>query len=138
MALLKTDQLQARKNRDSVTANLLTTLLGEAGMIGKNAGNRETTDDEVIAVVTKFIKNIDETIKHTSATDELTLERRILMTYMPKQLTDDELKLTISQYITEQGLEGPKSMGIVMKYLKDTFSGQYDGKAASTHTRELL
>lgn len=59
---IKDKQIAARKSGDSL-ASLYTTLLGEASIIGKNAGNRETTDVEVVAVVKKFIKNIDETVQ---------------------------------------------------------------------------
>jgi hypothetical protein len=55
---IKADQVQARKAR-SASASILTTLIGEAEMIGKNAGDRESTDEEVIAIIKKFIKNLD-------------------------------------------------------------------------------
>jgi hypothetical protein len=58
MEQIKAKQIAARKS-GSADAGLLTTLLGEAAMVGKNAG-RETTDQEVVAVVKKFVKNIDE------------------------------------------------------------------------------
>ena len=59
---IKEDNLAARKNRDQVRATLLTTLFSEAVSVGKNAGNRETTDAETLAVIKKFIKGIDDTL----------------------------------------------------------------------------
>ena len=47
---LKEDQLIARKNRDQIKATLLTTLIGEAEMVGKNTGNRSPFDEEVVSV----------------------------------------------------------------------------------------
>ena len=48
---IKSDALIARKARKIDTATLLTTLYSEASMIGKNLGNRESTDQEVLQVI---------------------------------------------------------------------------------------
>ena len=45
---IKSDALEARKARQTNTATLLTTLYSEASMVGKNDGNRESTDAEVL------------------------------------------------------------------------------------------
>ena len=63
---IKAAQLTARKNRDAAAAASLTTLIGEAEMIGKNA-NRVVHDLEVVGILKKFIDNIDFT---TSAVPE--------------------------------------------------------------------
>ena len=47
LAQLKKDSLLARKAADGVRATLLSTLIAEAEMVGKNAGNRESRDDVV-------------------------------------------------------------------------------------------
>ena len=72
---IKSAQLAARKARDSFTASSLTTLIGEAEMVGKNAG-REVTDAEVVAVLKKFVKNIDETTTVLSREQPLTQATR--------------------------------------------------------------
>ena len=64
---IRVDQLASRKAAfnypatNKLQADLLTTLLGEEVMVGKNAGSRETTDAEVIAIVKKFILMV---VKH--------------------------------------------------------------------------
>jgi len=62
LAQLKKDSMLARKAADSVRATLLSTLIGEAEMVGKNAGNRESTDDEVQQTIRKFLKNNQEAL----------------------------------------------------------------------------
>lgn len=123
---IKNDQLTARKNRDSLQSALLTCLLSEAEMVGKNAGNRETSNAEVVAVVKKFIKNIDETIfalqKQNQSTMIPTEEKRILEQYLPKQLSEIEI---------EEIAENFSSMSEFMKFMKSYHGGQYDGKLAS-------
>jgi uncharacterized protein YqeY len=94
MNTIRTKQLEARKTND-VLAGLYTTLLGEAQMIGKNDGNRETTDNEVISVVKKFIKNIDETVSALTTRNQdasvFLKERQALEVFLPKQLNEPQL-----------------------------------------------
>lgn len=136
MKQIQTDQVQARKNKDAVKASVLTTLIGEAAMIGKNAGNRDTTNDEVVKVVTKFVKGIDETLALIDASDArvatLRVERDVLAAYLPKQLTADELRAIILAQFPEK-----TAVGAIMGFLKANYNGQYDGKTASTLVNTL-
>ena len=59
---IKTALLNARKDKDSKLASLLSTLLSEVVKIGKDNGNRETTDQEAVSVLKYFIKNANQTI----------------------------------------------------------------------------
>lgn len=139
METLKKDQLTARKQKAAVAVNILTTLIGEAAMIGKNDGNRETTDSEVIAIIKKFIKGIDESITVFDGTPTVLLhEKKILSYYLPSQIEGEELKSVISGIMVELNATTMKDMGRVMGELKLKWDGQYDGKSASTYVRELL
>jgi len=139
---IKADQLQARKNKISGEISLLTTLLGEASMPGKNDGNRESTDEEVIAVIKKFIKNANEIIKaadgglgmSTSAQAEID----ILEKYLPKQLSEAELVIAINEIVDDLPEKNPRAMGQVMGMLKKKYQGNYDGKSASTLVKAAL
>jgi uncharacterized protein YqeY len=139
---IKKDQLQARKNKKTTEATLLTTLIGEASMIGKNAGNRETTDYEVVAIIKKFIKNNTElmsvahqdSIAYGLAKDE----SEFLTQYLPVQMTEEDLREAVQSRIRTLDDISPKIMGLLMKWLKDNYSGQYDGKMASKIVGELL
>jgi len=139
---IKDQQLQARKDRDAPLAQLLTTFYSEAAMIGKNDGDRATTDKEVQAVAKKFIKNANEVYMNLPDTDNRALEAifeiEILNAYLPQQMTDEELQTAIEAIIQAKDLSTMKDMGTVMKELKTGFDGQYDGKTASQFIKELL
>jgi uncharacterized protein YqeY len=130
---IKDSLLQARKSRDTLSSALLSTLLGEALMIGKNDGNRESTDAEVIKVIKKFIANNEETIKLTGPNAKLGAEIVTLESFLPAQLSADELDRIISDLI----LKG-NNMGQVMKLLKEQYAGTYDGAAASALIKAKL
>jgi uncharacterized protein YqeY len=131
---IKADQLAARKAKNTVATNVLTTLIGEAVAIGKNE-NRETTDAEIVATVKKFIKNIDEVLKvidsESTGYHNAVTEKAILADYLPHQLSSLELSSVIGGIIAEIEASGPKDMGRVMKVLKLRYDGQYDGGVAS-------
>jgi len=138
---IKIAQLKARKERNTIAVNVLTTLVGEAEAIGKNAGNRETTDSEVVALAKKFIKNIDETIgliKEPAALNDLLCERLYVEQFLPKQLTTEELRATLEGLTNELNAHTLREMGKVMKVLKERYDGQYDGAAASTMIKGML
>jgi len=132
---IKDDQVACRKSGDKIKAEPLTTLYSEAAMVGKNKGNRETTDEEVIQVVKKFIKNINDTLETVQLSEmrqyELEKEIDLYSRYLPKQLTKEDLESIISFIVGENKYSMPKDIGKVMKDLAEEYPGQYDGKIAS-------
>jgi len=136
---IKKDQVQARKDRNAGAATLLTTLLGEASMVGKNAGGRETTDDEVIAVVKKFIKNNNDTLavidNNSSGYGDIENENELLNRYLPTQLSEDELRDIIAPLAEGKTM---RDMGSIMKELKTNYTGLYDGGVASSIIKGML
>lgn len=129
---IKQDQVAARINRNSLAANLLTTLIGEAEMVGKNAGNRASTDAEVVAVIKKFIKNAEETldalVKANRYDEVVAQEINILKNYLPQQLDTATLEMIAKNC---------RDLPDFMRYLKQEYAGRYDGKLASTVAREV-
>ena len=135
---IKQDQLSARKAQMGERAALLTTLIGEAGMVGKNAGNREPTDLEVIKVVESFVKNINSNLElftvGSSPYVSALVERDILGKYLPQKYTEDELTLIISGYVLLLGCD----MGKIMAGLKKDHAGNYDGALASKLVKKAI
>lgn len=138
---IKKAQLTARKEKDEVKASILTTLIGEAEMVGKNAADRAPTDAEVQAVIKKFIKGVDfilENVKDNEAIAAAQFERGILMEYVPKQLSEDDLFNVISNLIAINSVDSIRKVGIIMKELKSQFDGQYDGAMATRIAKAIL
>ena len=129
MEKIRADQLTARKSKNAEATALLTTLLGEAGIIGKNDFGRETTDDEVVGVIRKFIKNIDFTLEKVhdeSARALAQLEKTILESYLPTQLSYDQISSEIDKILLTVDIK--KAKGAVMKHFKDNFANLYEAK----------
>ena len=149
---IKEDSLVARKARETDKASLLTTLYSEALSIGKDDGNRITTDIKVVERVKKFIKDINENLERLSKEEEnntnsfglavagkkFESEKEWLSKYLPEQLSEEKLKIEIHSIMVDQDITDIKKMGLVMKTLKEKFEGQFDGKLASEIVRETL
>lgn len=137
---IKTDSLEARKARKAKTATALTTLIGELETFGKNAG-REPTDEDVVAFVKKTLKNIDETLKALHENDDrqvdLLHEKALFEKYLPKQLSEVELRTAIDDTIKNWNADR-LSVGDVMRVLKTKYNGQYDGALASSILKEMF
>ena len=116
---IRTERATYRKNKETLNAEILTTLIGEIETEEKRNGII-FSDDDVIKVVQKFIKNINQTLA-IHPTDILKYEKAFLEKYLPKQLSEEELKIIASDF---------KIVGEYMKFLKQNYSGKYDSKFA--------
>ena len=84
---IRYDQLTARKEKDTVRAKLLTTLIGEASP----AGNAKVTDEDVKKVIRKFIKNAHFTMQNANtdiAVSVAAFEFGVLSGYLPAPMTN--------------------------------------------------
>lgn len=65
-------------------------------------------------------------------------EMLIIERFLPKQLTEDEIKAAVSAIITEVGASSPADMGKVMGVASKQLAGKADGKTISAIVKELL
>jgi len=136
---LKDDFIQSMKNKDVIKKNLLSLLISNAQLIAKESKVELPSDVQVLEAVKRLKKNVQENLDITGSKEAET-EISILNKYLPTQLTDDDLRSKILDFISTIPLEkkGPKSIGLVMKYLVENFNGQYDGKKANSIVKESL
>lgn len=138
---LKNDALAARKARDAVRSALLTTLVAEAAKVGKDDGNRASTEAEVVAVVKKFIKNTEETLRAVQgkpAEAQARSELEILMAYLPRQASEEDVRAKVAELVGGLSDRSPKQMGVVMAGLNAAFEGNFDKAVASKIVKTAL
>lgn len=142
---IKEDLMKARYAKNADVVKILSTLLGEASIIGKSKRNGESTDEEVVSVVKKFLMGIEENLKmhefineQSQICNSLRYERDLISKYMPQQLSESELKTIIQGIIKEFQLNSIRQVGLVMSELKKNYSGRYDGNIAIQLVKESL
>jgi uncharacterized protein len=74
----------------------------------------------------------------TDAAEAEEREAEIISSYMPEQLSDEELKQIVGDSVAESGASSPKEMGKVMALVMPKVKGRADGKRVSAAVKELL
>ncbi|HNW82378.1 MAG TPA: GatB/YqeY domain-containing protein [bacterium] len=139
---LKKMMMKAKLEKNLLKSNLLSTLVAEAVMVGKNEGNRETTEAETLNIIKKFLKNVNENIKMLDELgkdkNDALKEKEILESLLPKQLSSEDLEKVVMEIVAKLPEKSPKMMGAVMAELKKNHDGQFDGKMASEAVKKCL
>ena len=137
------DLKQAMRDRDKLKLSVLRMLTTSFTNARIQAGE-ELDDKAVLGLVRKAIKQRQDAASQyrngnrPELAEKEEQEAVILESYMPEQIGEDELREAIKALIAEQGLEGPKAMGVVMKAMMARFSGTADGSVISRIAKELL
>jgi uncharacterized protein YqeY len=111
---------------------------------GRQSGETELDQDDLVAVLQKQAKQRRETIDELEETDRLDLlaaekeELAILDEYLPEQLSREEIAEEARQVIGEVGATGMRDMGPVMGRLMSKLKGRADGHTVNEVVRELL
>ena len=137
---IKKQQLQARKEKSPIVG-ALTALMSEVAIVGKNNGNRETTDEEAVKVVKKFIKGINETIDLIKDPEKLKLlemELEIYNSFLPQIMNELETRAAVEKIINALPEKSPKAMGQVMGAISKEYGTLIDRGLASQIVKEML
>lgn len=104
----------------------------------------ELDDEEVIEVLSREVKKRKDDMaeygrlgKHEMA-ESLQREIDILLSYLPQQLTDDEVEEIVRQSIIDVGANSIKDLGKVMNAVMPKVKGRADGRVVNTIAKKLL
>jgi uncharacterized protein YqeY len=136
---IKTDQAARLKQRNTVAAAVLDTVIGACKRHSKSMKPvRALTDGEVTAVVRAMIKRIDNALltiaddpAQHALSDKLSLERQTLVGYLPQPLTDDELAhIAMRQHSIMNHTQ-------IMTFLRQHYQGRYEHSRAAEIIRSV-
>jgi uncharacterized protein len=137
---IKTAMLAKDKDRLMVLRDIKSKILIEA----TSGGSTEVSDETVNKVVLKLYKqrmdsyNIYVEQKADTLADEELIQAKIIEEYMPKQLSEEEIRTEVKKAIAQSGAASPADMGKVMGILTPLLAGKADGKMISTLVKEEL
>ena len=140
---LTTDMKEAMKSHDK---DRLAVIRMVSGAIRQQEidGQKELSDEDVIAVMSKEIKMRKDSIEEfkKGGREDLIAKTQaeidVLMPYMPAQLSEDEVRELVKAAVAETGAATPKDMGKVMGALMPKVKGRADGKLVNTLVRSML
>ena len=125
------DMKNAMRSKETDRLNTIRLLL--AAMKQKEVDERiELTDAQIVSIIEKMIKQRKDSISQYAAAkrEDLvaseTFELNLLQTYMPEQMTDEEISAAVQNALASTGATGPQDMGKVIAYLKNQLAGKAD------------
>ncbi len=142
---ISNDIKEAMKAKDKVRLETLRNIK-KVFLEAKTApgANDTLTDDAAMKIMQKLVKQgKDSATLYTEqgradlAEAELA-QVAVIETYLPKQMSAEELEAALKTIIAEVGAEGPKDMGKVMGTATKKLAGLAEGRAISAKVKELL
>ena len=137
------DMKIAMKEKDTIRKN--TVQLIRSGVLQIEKDKQIELDDEgVLDVIAKELKKRRDSLPdfeksgRADLIENLNKEIEVLLGYLPKQLTEDEIKEIVASAVAESGATTMKDMGKVMALVTPKVKGRADNKIVSGFVKELL
>ena len=134
---LEKDNIEALKNKDKVARAVLSVVINKyrVAAIELKAQGKEATDADLVKVINKVVKELDEEkagyekLGRNEDAQGIENQKAIISKYLPKLMSEDEIRQVIAS------LED-KSMPSVMKHFKANYDGKVDMSLVSKIARE--
>jgi uncharacterized protein YqeY len=137
--------MKARDQKRVSTLRLVLAALTERDIASRTEENRAGIgDDEILSLLAKMIKQREESaaVYESGGRPELATGEReeiaIIREFMPRQMSEEEMRAAVQSAVAETGAAAPKDMGRVMAALKQRHSGQMDFGRAGAIVKDLL
>ncbi|KGF30826.1 aspartyl-tRNA amidotransferase [Peptoniphilus lacrimalis DNF00528] len=104
----------------------------------------ELTDEDILTIISKQLKEKKSSIEDFKKGNREDLvkqtedEMKILLEYLPKQLSQEDLKVIVKDAIDKENISSMKDIGKLMKAVMPQVKGKADGNAVNKIARELL
>ena len=138
------EAMKAGDKRRVGTLRLINAALKDRDIEARGLGKERSTDDEILQLLQKMIKQRNDSIEafdKAGRTDLATLEREekaIIEAYLPQQMNADEVRAAAKAAVAAVGAASVKDMGKVMTELKGKYAGKMDFSKANAVVKELL
>ncbi len=140
---LRKDNMQAMKEHDTVKKAVLGMVISGIALGEKEKGVELSKADE-LTYVQRELKQTRDALEQTPSDradliEETKKKIEILESYLPKQLTEEEITEVIQKILADKGLEATKkSQGPIMKEIMANYKGQVDGKLVNKVLSTIL
>ena len=138
------DAMRAKEERKLSTLRMVNSTIKNADIDARGQVKPPLSDADLLGVFQKMIKQRQESVElyQKGARADLVKQEQeeiaIISGYLPKQMSDDEMKAAIEAAVTETGAAGMKDMGKVIGVLRGKYAGQMDMAKASGMVKARL
>ncbi len=141
---IQKDIMEAMKAHDEARLNATRGIKSEILLAKTSGAGHELSDSDVLKIIQKLVKQRKESAElytqgnRPELAEKELAEMKVMETYLPKALSEDEVRNILKEIVTEVGATGPKDMGKVMGAATKRLAGQADGRVISAIVKELL
>ena len=138
------DAMKSGDARRVSTLRLVNSSLKNADIEARGQGKPPLTDEELLSLLQKMIKQRQESVELYQKGNRADLvaqeqgEIEIIAGYLPAQMPEDEIGTVIAALVKETGATAMKDMGRVMAAIKERYAGKLDVGKASAAVKKLL
>ncbi|MDH3582361.1 MAG: GatB/YqeY domain-containing protein [Hyphomicrobiales bacterium] len=138
------EAIKAQDKRRMSTLRLINAAIKDRDIAARSSDGNCVDDAEVMGILAKMVKQRHESIKSYTegGRPELAQQEQeeidIIETFLPKQLSDEEIEAAVLEVMDEIGCERLKDMGKTMGALKERYTGQMDFGKASQIVKEQI
>src|SRR5687767_4037540 len=138
------DLKNAMKAKDQVALRGIRAIKSSILLYNTSGAAEPLNEEKEIALLQKLIKQRQDSLdiyEKQGREDLAAVEREeieVIMRYLPKQLSEDELKSAVADIISRTGATSMKDMGRVMAEASKELAGKADGKTISGVVKEML
>jgi uncharacterized protein len=138
------DAMKASNAKTVSTLRMVNSQIKNADIEARGQGKGPLADGDLLALLQKMIKQRQESVElyEKGGRAELAAGEReeiaIIQGYLPKQMSDDEVKAAIAAAVSESGAASVKDMGKVIGVLRGKYAGQMDFAKASGLVKAAL
>ncbi len=130
---INNDLKEAMKSGDKVRLNTVRSIRALILEFEKSGANKELTPDDEVKLLTSAAKKRKDSIEQFRNAGRMDLveqeeaELKVLLEYLPKQMTEEEIKSEVQKIITEVGAKGKEDFAKVMPAAMKALKGKADG-----------
>ena len=138
------DAMRAKNERALSTLRMVNSTIKNADIEARGQGKPPLSDGDLLGVLQKMIKQRQESVALYEKGGRADLVRQeqeeiaIISAYLPKQMSEPEMKAAIEAAVKETGAAGMKDMGKVIGVLRGKYAGQMDMARASAMVKAQL
>lgn len=136
--------VKGKDRRRMCTLRLVNAAIKDRDIAARTAGRENVDDDEIRQILAKMVKQREESVGLYEQAGRMELaeqereEMEIIRSFLPRQMSEDEVKVACETVVTDIGASGLRDMGRTMSTLKERYPGQMDFGRASCVVKQML
>ena len=143
MEKIRNDMKEAMKSKQTDKLSVIRMLISEIKKRQIDTG-KEFDDNDILGVIKSMVKSREDSVKayreggREDLAEKEEKEVEVLKSYLPKQLSEEEIEKIVEEAIKETGAQSVRDMGKVMKAVMSKYGSQVDGKTVNKFVKEKL